>query len=120
MRVSKRKRRNLYLVVLMALVGSFSPYASGESFVAPTSGTLYIKCVGGSAAATSQFGTGTSQTNFVPYLNSLPGSCPTSEVSIGTVSVGQTVPFGIHTIWEGADYWAFSTGTDSRIRCVLH
>jgi hypothetical protein len=41
-------------------------------------------------------------------------------VSIGTVSVGQTVPFGIHTIWEGADYWAFSTGTDSRIRCVLH
>ena len=25
---------------------------------------------------------------------------------------GQTVPFGIHTVWDGQTYWAFSTGTD--------
>jgi hypothetical protein len=81
----------------------------------PSSATLYIKCVGGSAGAVSQFGTGTSPANFVPYLNSLPASCPTPEVPIGTVTAAtQTLPseFGIHTVWQGRDYWAFSTGTD--------
>jgi len=71
--------------------------AHAESFVAPSSGTLYIQCVGGSAGAVSQFGTGTSPTTFVGYLNSLPQSCPTSEVSIGPVTAGQTVVFGIKT-----------------------
>ncbi len=44
----------------------------GGFFVAPISGTLYIKCVGGDAGAVSQFGIGTSPSTFVSYLNSLP------------------------------------------------
>jgi hypothetical protein len=88
-----------------------APPASTEA--GPSSVTLYIKCIGGSAGAVSQFGTGTSPANFVPYLNSLPASCPTPEVPIGTVTdATQPPPFAIHTFWQGHDYWAFSTGTD--------
>jgi hypothetical protein len=105
--------RNLHLVILIVLAGSLSQDARAESFVAPASGTLYVKCIGGSAGAVSQFGTGTSPANFVPYLNSLPASCPTLEVPVGTLTAAtQTLPFGIHTVWQGHDYWAFSTGTD--------
>jgi hypothetical protein len=100
------------LVSLLVVLAATSTHARAESFVAPASGALYVKCVGGSAGATSQFGTGTSQANFVPYLSSLPGSCPTSEVSIGSVRAGQTIPFGVHTVWQGIDYWAFSNGSD--------
>lgn len=105
-------RPNVFLVMLIAVAGSFSADAHAESFVAPVSGTLYISCVGGSAGAVSQFGTGTSSANFVPYLSSLPESCPTAQVSLGAVTAGQTVPFGIETQWGGQTYWAFSTGTD--------
>jgi uncharacterized protein (TIGR03437 family) len=94
------------------LFGSIALTAQAEVFIAPVSGTLYISCVGGSAGASSQFGTGTSIGTFTPYLFSLPQSCPTSEVSIGTVNAGQQVPFGIHTVWGGQDYYAFSTSTD--------
>ena len=73
---------------------------------------LYISRICGSVGATSQFGTGTAISNFVPLLNSLPQTCPTAEVPVGSVLAGQRVPFGIHTIWEGADYWAFSTSSD--------
>ena len=100
------------ILSVVALMGSMAPVALGESFVAPISGTLYIQCVGGSAGATSQFGTGTTIANFVPYLSSLPGSCPSAEVAVGAVAAGQTVTFGIHTLWLGKDYWAFSNGTD--------
>jgi len=82
-------------------------------FVAPYTGTLYISCAGGSAAATSTFGTGTSQANFVPYLTGLPQSCSTTPVSIGKVNAGQTVQFGMSTLWNGQTYWAFSGGTDT-------
>ncbi len=110
MEISREHNRRIRLLFAIALLGSFGAHA--ENFVPTVSGTLYISCVGGSAGAVSQFGTGTSIANFVPYLNSLPGSCPTAEVSIGAVTGGQTVPFGIHTVWDGRDYWAFSTGTD--------
>ena len=110
MQMSKEHNRRIRLLPAIALLSSFGAHA--ENFVAPASGTLYISCVGGSAGAVSQFGTGTSVANFVPYLNSLPGSCPMAEVSIGVVTAGQTVSFGIHTVWDGRDYWAFSTGTD--------
>jgi hypothetical protein len=98
--------------VLAALLGFTSVGLHAEVFVAPSGGTLYMKCVGGSAGASSQVGTGTSIATFVAILSSLPQSCPTSEVSIGAVTAGQVVPFGIHTSWSGSDYWAFSTGTD--------
>lgn len=60
----------------------------------------------------SEFGTGTAASNFTPLLRSLPQSCPSSEVAVGHVSAGQKVPFGIHTIWQGSDYFAFSTAND--------
>lgn len=113
MRITKECCQQFVHVLLFAtLLGSISLDAHAEVFVAPASGTLYIQCVGGSAGATSQFGTGASIATFVPSLFSLPQSCPTSEVSIGSVTAGQTVPFGIHTVWEGQDYYSFSTGTD--------
>jgi uncharacterized protein (TIGR03437 family) len=102
-------RRSLFITILTI---SAAIYGNAESFVAPVSGTLYLQCVGGSAGAISQFGTGNSIGSFVSYLNSLPGSCPTSEVQVGAVAAGQTVTFGIHTLWNGKDYWAFSNGTD--------
>ncbi|MBZ5611740.1 MAG: hypothetical protein LAP38_26065 [Acidobacteriia bacterium] len=109
---SYEKRSSIRLLVLAAFIVWISSTARAENFVAPTSGTLYIQCVGGSAGAASQFGTGSSIANFVPYLSALPGSCPTTEVFVGSVTAGQTVTFGIHTLWGGKDYWAFSNGTD--------
>jgi uncharacterized protein (TIGR03437 family) len=110
MQISKQQDRLIRFLPAIALLCSFG--AQAENFVPTVSGTLYISCVGGSAGAVSQFGTGTSTANFVPYLNSLPGSCPTAEVSIGAVSAGQPVQFGIETQWSGQTYWAFSDGTD--------
>jgi hypothetical protein len=112
MHALERNLRNFYFVIPIVMVGLLSTDASAESFVAPAAGTLYVKCVGGSAGAVSQFGTGTSVANFVPLIGSLPQTCPSPEVPIGPVSAGQTIPFGIHTVWEGADHWAFSAGAD--------
>jgi Ricin-type beta-trefoil lectin domain len=89
-----------------------SPKSAIESFVAPVTGTLYLKCVGGSAGALSQFGLGTSPSTFVSYLSALPQACPTTEVAAGRVTAGQAVPFGIQTWWTGQSFWAFSTGSD--------
>lgn len=82
------------------------------SFVAPVAGTLYLKCVGGSAGAISQFGIGASPSTFVSYLSALPRACPTTEVAAERVSAGQSVPFGIQTWWSDQSYWAFSTSND--------
>jgi len=108
----ERPEQPFRVLCLVTLLGSISFIAHAEVFIAPTTGTLYLSCIGGSAGAVSQFGTGTSIGTFIPYLSSLPQSCPTNEVSIGTVTAGQSVPFGIHTVWQGQDYYAFSTGTD--------
>jgi hypothetical protein len=108
----EHKQGSICILMSTALLGALSLDAHAESFVAPTNGTLYVKCVGGRAGAVSQFGTGSSMLTFVPILNSLPQTCPTTEVPAGHVSAGQKVPFGIHTVWEGQDYWAFSTGAD--------
>jgi hypothetical protein len=102
------KTRVAISAFLLAACGSLR----AENFVVPYRGTLYMECVGGSAGATSAFGLGTSEANFVPYLTGLPASCPDKEVSVGAVSAGQTVQFGISTAWNGQTYWAFSSGTD--------
>ena len=112
MHVSEHNYRSFQLAILIVLAGALSPAARAERFVAPVSGTLYIKCVGGSAGAVSQFGTGSAISNFVPYLNLLPQTCPTTEAAVGPVRAGQIVPFGIHTVWQGSDYFAFSTSSD--------
>ena len=98
--------------VFAALLLALPLCVRAEVFVPPVSGVLYLKCAGGSGGGTSEFGTGTSIGTFVSYLNSLPQSCPTSEVAVGFVAAGQSVTFGLHTLWGGGDYWAFSTGTD--------
>jgi hypothetical protein len=101
------------VMLMLAVVGYFSlSKAQAEGFVAPYTGYLYMQCLSGSASATSQFGTGTSPADFVAYLSGLPSSCPSVEVLVGAVNVGQTVQFGISTFWNGQNYWAFSGGTD--------
>jgi hypothetical protein len=86
--------------------------AEGESFIAPYGGNLYLQCVGGSAGATTQFGIGSSPTNFTVYLSNLPAACPDSEVLVGPVKQGQTIEFGMSTLWLSQTYWAFSGNTD--------
>jgi hypothetical protein len=100
-----------YLLVIGSLLVTAVSAVHAEDFIAPYGGNLYVKCTGGSAGATSQFGTGTSSATFKVYLDNLPSSCPTAEVLIGAVTAGQTLPFGIQTYWERT-YWAFSTASD--------
>lgn len=83
-----------------------------ENFVVPQSGSLYLQCTGGSAGATSQFGVGSSPSNFTVYLSGLPSSCPDSEVLVGPVNAGQSVEFGMSTLWGGQTFWAFSGNRD--------
>lgn len=107
------------LAALTWIVVSIGFGCHAQGFVAPYAGTLYLQCVGGSAGATSQFGVGTTSSNFVPYLKGLPSSCPTAEVQVGAVSAGQAIQFGISTSWEGQTYWAFSSGTDQGSRVAF-
>jgi uncharacterized protein (TIGR03437 family) len=97
--------------LLLLFAGAAVMEARGESFVAPYHGKLYIQCARASSAATSQFGLGTSPKDFVPYLT-LPSSCPSAEVLVGTVEAGQVVHFAISTSLGGQNYWAFSGSTD--------
>jgi hypothetical protein len=99
------------LVAFVSLL-LFANVVDAESFTAPYGGNLYLQCIGGSAGATSQFGIGSSPANFVAYLNGLPSGCPDAEVLVGPVAAGQTVEFGISTLWLGQTYWAFSGNTD--------
>ncbi|MBZ5635172.1 MAG: hypothetical protein LAO55_18775 [Acidobacteriia bacterium] len=106
-------RSHVALIWMLVLIGCVSQReANAENVIAPFSGKLFLKCIGGSAGATSQFGMGTSPVDFVPYLSNLPSSCPTAEVPAGTVSAGQAVSFGIRTTWSGQTYWAFTSGID--------
>jgi hypothetical protein len=98
------------MLVLLAM--SAAETAHAEVFIAPYSGNLYMKCTGGDSPAPTQFGTGTSTANFTAFLNGIPGSCPTAEVLIGSMTAGQAVPFAMKTTWNGQSYWAFSTATD--------
>ena len=82
-------------------------------FVMPYNGTLYLLQEGGSASATTEFGLGTSPTNFVPYYTGLPGNPnPVGEVLVGNFTAGTVINFGMYTTWGTESGWAFSTGTD--------
>lgn len=89
-----------------------SPQPNLGNFIVPSSGSLYARCVGGIAGATSVFGIGTSATNFVPTLTGLPALCTGTEVLVGSVIAGQVMQFGISTVWTGQTWWAFSGGSD--------
>ncbi len=96
-----------------ALFFSASIQIRAESFVAPYSGNLYLQCVGGTAAAVSTFGVGTSPTTFTPYLTGLPSHpSPSGQALVGAIAAGGTVIFGISTVWNNQTYWAFSNATD--------
>jgi uncharacterized protein (TIGR03437 family) len=100
------------------LPSAFLLVASGlnchaEGFIAPFSGNLYLKCIGGSSAGVSTFGVGTSPSNYVPYLTGLPDRpSPSGEVFVGAVTAGQTVFLGISTPYNNQTYWAFSNASD--------
>jgi hypothetical protein len=104
--------RFVLLPLLGALALSTAFEIRAESYSAPYNGYLYVQCIGGSAGASSQFGSGSSPANFKALLTGLPSSCPGAEVPIGAVTAGQTVEFGISTVWNGQTFWAFSGGSD--------
>jgi hypothetical protein len=84
-----------------------------QTFVMPVTGQLYLQQQGGSASATTTFGTGTNPSNFVAYYSGLPGNPnPTGQVLVGTFTAGTLVNFGMYTTWGSESGWAFSTGTD--------
>lgn len=84
-----------------------------QTFVMPVTGTLYLQQEGGSASATTSFGTGTSASNLVFYYSGLPNNPnPTGEVTLGTYTAGTLVNFGMYTVFGSESGYAFSIGTD--------
>lgn len=82
-------------------------------FTMPYNGTLYLLQEGGSASATTEFGLGTSTTNFVPYYTGLPNNPnPVGEVTVGYFAAATVINFGMFTQFASQSGWAFSTGTD--------
>ncbi len=82
-------------------------------FVMPFSGDVYLLQMGGSAAATTTFGVGTSPSDFTPYYTGLPNDPdPTSEVFIGHYTQGTTLNFGMYTTFGEQAGWAFSVDND--------
>jgi hypothetical protein len=79
----------------------------------PVSGTLFLQQQGGSAAASTKFGIGTSPGNFVQYYDGLPNNPnPTGEVMVGSFAAGTIINFGLFSQLGNESGWAFSTGTD--------
>ncbi len=94
---------------------SFAHIAHAESFVMPFSSVLHLEALGGEAAdsATADFGLGTTQANFVPYLIDLaPNTNDQGEVAVGFFNVGETIHFGLRGEFGGATAWGFSNGVD--------
>jgi hypothetical protein len=84
-----------------------------QTFVMPYSATMYLQQMGGSAAATTTFGLGTSSSNFVPFYSGLPNNPnPTGQVLVGSFTAGTLVNFGMYTTYGSQSGWAFSIGTD--------
>jgi hypothetical protein len=84
-----------------------------QTFVMPYNATLYLQQQGGSAGAVTEFGTGTSSSNFVEFYSGLPNDPnPTGQVLVGSFNAGTIVNFGMFTVYGSQSGWAFSTGTD--------
>lgn len=82
-------------------------------FVMPFNGRLYLLQEGGSASASTDFGLGTSPTNFAQYYGGLPNNPnPVGEVMVGYFTAGTVINFGMFTVFGNQSGWAFSTGTD--------
>ena len=82
--------------------------------IMPFDGDVYVTPLGGCAWGWSDFGVGTSESNFVPYITGLPYfATPNSEVFVGSYTQGTTVPFAIKTILFFFSGFAFATGNDA-------
>jgi len=97
------------IVVVAALL--ISPYCQANLFIMPRDGDVFIRAVGGSAGAISNFGLGHNTADFHAYLFNLPAIQP-NEVDIGHFSSGEVVPFAIFTTFSGT-FYAFSTDTST-------
>ena len=87
--------------------------ASVGQFVVPYNAVVYLSPAGGSGAASTELGLGTSETNHVPVFQGLPGDPqPAEEVRIGEFARGTVISFSQKTRWRGRDYWAFSSNND--------
>ena len=58
----------MLLVTLAAAIAVGSGIAKGDEFVMPFTGDLYLQQMGGEAGGVTQFGVGTSPTNFSVLL----------------------------------------------------
>ena len=83
-----------------------------HTFVMPVNGTLYLQQKGGEAGASTEFGIGTSPTNFVKYYSGLPNNPdPVGEVLVGTFTKGTIINFGMFTQFGSQSGWAFTSGS---------
>ena len=90
------------------LAGGENVTGAQPFFVVPYDATLYLKSVGGTGGATTDFGIGTSMTDAVPYLTGLPHNpTPNTEVQVGTFSANTSLNFYMKSVF-GSTYWAFS------------
>jgi hypothetical protein len=91
------------------VTGQSYPTPTGPFFTVPYDATLYLQPVGGSAAAVTEFGIGTSIQDHTAYFTGLPfNPNPSNEVEVGFVAAGTSLNFYEKTEFLGNTYWAFS------------
>lgn len=87
--------------------------ANALYFTVPYDADLYLRSIGGEAAASTEFGIGNSIDNYTPYFTNLPGNPnPDHEVFTGSFLAGTTIDFYQKTEWGYGTYWAFSNYND--------
>ena len=85
-----------------------------KGFVVPYNCTAYLSPAGGSAAAVTELGLGTSQADHKPLFEGLPTNPrPASEIKIGSYPKGKVICFSLKTMWRGNEHWAFSVANDA-------
>jgi hypothetical protein len=102
-----------WLVLLLAPTPTWADSIPITEFVMPTNGYVSFQFIGGSAGGITQFGLGTSPSNFVSLLTGLPNN-PSSMaiINAGYFTAGSIVQMGMFTTFAGMSGWAFSSGTD--------
>lgn len=103
------------LLVLLALAptAAWADSIPITEFVMPTSGYVSFEFIGGSAGGVTQFGLGTSPSNFIGLLSGLPNTPSSLKIiNAGFYSAGSIVQMGMFTTFAGMSGWAFSSGAD--------
>lgn len=95
-------------------VNWYGPIVNGtQPLVAPYSGLLYATAIGGSTAATVEFGRGTNAGDLVPLLNGLPHTNLGMEVFVGTYAAGEELGIYLKNL-NGETAFSNKIGLDSR------